>query len=298
MMQRETVRGYAKINLHLDVKGRLVDGYHSMETVMQSVSLYDTVTVTLTDEPLFVASCDKEGVPTDEKNIAVRAAKLFAEKIGSQKGAHIHIEKNIPMAAGLAGGSADAAATLIAINRLYDMSLTTNELCELGACLGVDVPFCIVGGTKYADGKGEQLHPFPLMPNCILVVACGGEGVSTPWGYKLLDSRYGDFADASCYTPHTTDCLRAAMNSGSLGEIGSSLYNVFEEPVLAERPVAADIRQTMLSCGAVGAMMSGSGPSVFGLFLSEEMAKKAAETIQAKNCFATVCHPVFPGKDE
>ena len=294
MIQKETVRGYAKINLHLDVKGRLEGGYHSMETVMQSVSLYDTVTVTLTEEPRFWSTCDREEVPSDEKNIAVRAAKLFAERIDSLRGAHIHIEKTIPMAAGLAGGSADAAATLIAINRLYGSPLTQSELCALGARLGVDVPFCIVGGTQYADGKGEQLHPFPLMPNCVLVVACGGEGVSTPWGYGLLDSRYGGFADASCYTPHTTERLRDAMTDGDLSEISSALYNIFEEPILAERPVAADIRQTMLSCGAVGAMMSGSGPSVFGLFSEEEMAKKTAEIIQSKNCFATVCHPVFP----
>ena len=297
-MPKETVCGYAKINLHLDVKGRLADGYHSMETVMQSVSLCDTVTVTLTDEPLCEATCVKAGVPTDEKNIAVRAAKLFAEKIGSQKGARIHIEKNIPMAAGLAGGSADAAATLLAMNQLYNRPLTTNELCELGAGLGVDVPFCIVGGTKYADGKGEQLHSFPVMPPCTLVVACGGEGVSTPWGYKLLDSRYGDFAEASCYTPHTTERLDDAMTDGDLAKIGSALYNVFEGPILDERPVAAEIRRVMRDCGAEGAMMSGSGPSVFGLFSSEEMAKKAAELIQAKHCFATVCHPVFPGKDE
>ena len=212
MDKREVcVKGYAKINLHLDVTGRTPDRYHTVETVMQSMSLFDEVTVVLT-ECGFCAECDVEGVPTDEKNIAVRAAMLLAEETGYRGGAAIKIKKNIPMAAGMAGGSADGAATLVAMNRLLGEPLEEGELCRLGARLGADVPFCIVGGTKYADGKGDVLHDFPKMPDCFIVAACGGEGVSTPWGYGLLDELYGGFEDGS-YTPKGTDALWAVMLS-------------------------------------------------------------------------------------
>lgn len=293
-----TVKGYAKINLHLDVVGRMDGGYHRMETVMQTVSLHDTVTVIPKDSTGFSVSCDQEGVPTDERNLAVRAALLFAERTGFSGGAQIRIEKRIPMAAGLAGGSADAAATLLALNRLHGEPLSLDELCALGARLGADVPFCIAGGTAYADGRGDVLHLFPEMPPCYLTVACGGEGVSTPWGYGLLDRLYQDFGEESSYTPRTTDGLKQALLARDLTAIAKNLYNIFEGPVLAERPVATAIRSKLLEMGAVGAMMSGSGPSVFGLFFTEEAAQRAAEAIQAMGYFATVCHPVFPGKDQ
>ena len=197
------------------------------------------------------------------------------------------------MAAGMAGGSADGAATLIAMNRLLDAPLEEEELLALGAKLGADVPFCIVGGTRYADGKGDMLHDFPKLPDCYIVAACGGEGVSTPWGYGLLDRIYGGFLEGCGYTPRGTKGLyRALLEGASLSVISENLYNIFEAPVLEQRPVAAMIKNAMVDSGAVGSMMSGSGPSVFGLFYDEDTAKRAADAVGELGYFAAVCRPV------
>ena len=283
--------GRAKINLHLDVTGREENGYHTVETVMQSVSLCDDIAITLQSGG-FSASCNIEGVPADSKNIAVRAAELFMSEIGSEMGASIKIVKRIPMAAGMAGGSADAAATLAALNSILDTPLDTERLCNIGARLGADVPFCIRGGTAYADGRGDILHPFPEMPDCFIVAACGGEGVSTPWGYGLLDRLFDGFGEDSSYIPRKTEALRAAIESGSVADICGSMYNIFEAPVLERRPVARELKKMLLDGGAVGAMMSGSGPSVFGVFSSETDAERVAMAIREKQYFACVCRPV------
>ena len=291
-VEEQYVRGYAKINLHLDVVGREDNGYHLVQTVMQSISLCDEIYISLTDSGFF-AECDVEGVPTDEKNIAVRAAMLLAERVGYCGGARIRIKKNIPMAAGMAGGSTDGAAVLVVMNRLLGAPLEEDELLALGARLGADVPFCMVGGTRYADGRGDILHDFPMLPDCYIVAACGGEGVSTPWGYGLLDELYGGFYDGCGYTPRGVEELRNALLLGSpVSEIAKELYNIFEAPVLERRPVAAMIKKTILENGAAGAMMSGSGPSVFGLFDDAECAERAAAAVREKGYFAAVCRPV------
>jgi len=290
-MNAITEIGFAKINLHLDIVGRREDGYHDVVTVMQSLSLCDLVTVSLREDTAITVGCNREGVPTDERNLAVRAARLFQEAIGMEKGMHIEIEKQIPMAAGMAGGSADAAATLRALNRLCGEPLDTDALCEIGARLGADVPFCIVGGTAYADGRGDRLHPFASMPDCTVVAACGGEGVSTPWAYRLLDETYSDF-DSTCYVPHSTEPLKAAMRAGDIRAVCEAMYNVFEAPVLSARPVASKILTTMLSGGALGAMMSGSGPSVFGIFDDTARAERVAAHLLREGYFAVCCHPV------
>ena len=290
-MERVVEIGYAKINLHLDITGRGDDGYHSVQTVMQSISLCDRVAVSVRDDMDVTVGCDSVGVPTDGSNLAVRAARLYMEHVGKTCGLHIDIQKNIPMAAGMAGGSADAAAVLRAVNRLCGEPLDRDALCALGALLGADVPFCIVGGTAYADGRGDRLHSFPPMPDCFLVVACGREGVSTPWAYRLLDETYSNF-DGTRYVPHTVDTLENAMKQGDILTVARAMYNVFEAPVLAERAEARSLRATMLSHGAIGAMMSGSGPSVFGLFAEESEAREAAEKIAAEGYFSTVCRPI------
>ena len=285
----ETVRAYAKINLHLDITGIREDKYHNVETVMQSVSLFDTVTVRLIEDKKIVCECDVEGVPTDGKNIAVRAAELYLEHIKSKNGAHVKIEKRIPMAAGLAGGSTDAAATLVALNRLCGNALSINELCALGGRLGADVPFCIEGGCAYSDGKGDVLHPFPQIPkDTVFVIACGGEGVSTPWGYGLMDKTYDNFKS---YAPKGTDELKNALCSSTPEDFSKHLFNIFEDPVLAERPVAAQIKSMMLDGGATAAMMSGSGPSVYGIFKSKADANGVAERIRAQGWFAELAYP-------
>ena len=291
MMERITKRGYGKINLHLDITGRMPDGYHCVETVMQSVSLCDEVTLTPRREPFFDASCNVAGVPTDEKNLVVRAALLFREQVPCDFGAHIAIEKSIPMAAGMAGGSADAAAVLLGMNELCGSPLTTEQLCALGSRLGADVPFCVVGGTAFADGRGDVLHPLPPMPSCHLVIACAGEGVSTPWAYGLLDQLHGNFEAGCGYHPKETEPLIDALRTGDLSTVSSSLYNIFEEPVLTQRPVAASIKALLLANGAMGAMMSGSGPSVFGIFDVVETATAASDVLKAEGYQPYLCTP-------
>ena len=295
MKKTFTEKGYAKINLHLDVVGFLPDGYHEVRTVMQSISLFDDITLSdverIDGEPSFFVGCNVEGVPCDGKNLAVRGAKLFCEKVGYSVSAKIDIQKNIPMAAGMAGGSADAAATLRALNRAFDYPLTLSELCELGARLGADVPFCIVGGTHYADGRGDRLGDFPKMPDCVIVAACEGEGVSTPWAYRLLDEVYEKF-DPHRYTPRSIDPLRDAMASGIIGDVSKAMYNVFEEPVLSLRPEAARVKKLMLEGGALSAMMSGSGPSVFGIFACEKCAAGAVSLLEQNGYRGYICRPV------
>jgi 4-diphosphocytidyl-2-C-methyl-D-erythritol kinase len=291
-MKTVTKKGYAKINLHFDITGRTSDGYHLVQTVMQSISLCDEVTLSLREDGDLSLSCNVNGVPTDEKNLAIKAIIAFREKTGVKYGADIVIKKRIPMAAGMAGGSADAAATLGGFNELCGNLLSTDELCDIGAALGADVPFCIVGGTAYADGKGDILHDFKKMPDCYILAACGGEGVSTPLAYRTLDEMYEGFGEGGFYKPRGTELFSKAMDSGELPLIAKAMYNIFEEPILALRPIAREIRETMKKGGALGAMMSGSGPSVFGIFDKKDIAERVAEEIREKGYFAEVCRPV------
>ena len=290
---KKTVQtAYAKINLHLDITGIMPNGYHSVNTVMQSVSLCDTVTLTKRDDGCFTVTCNIPAVPTGNDNLAVKAALAFCRATETAMGADIHIEKHIPMAGGMAGGSADAAAVLRGMNQLCGAPLTTEELCGIGSVLGADVPFCIVGGSAYADGKGDILHPFPPMPNCTLVVACGGEGVSTPVAYKMLDDIHDGFGEQSVYEPRSMQELSDACKGGDIGAVTNAMYNIFEQPILSVRPVAAEIKRIMLECGAMGAMMSGSGPSVFGIFDSNESAAKAADAIKKMGVTPHLCQPI------
>ena len=286
----ETVKAYAKINLHLDITGIRADGYHNVDNVMQTVTLFDTVTVEFTDSKEISCECDVAGVPTDEKNIAVRAAKLYCESVGLNKGVRVKIEKRIPMAAGLAGGSADAAATLVALNRLQGNLLDEKTLFDIGARLGADVPFCIAGGCAYTNGRGDLLHSFPKIPDrTVFVVACGGDGVSTPWAYGLMDREHNNFTD---YKAKGIEILRESLESDHPKEFYKYIFNIFEDPVLGQRPVAAQIKDIMLDSGALNAMMSGSGPSVYGVFSTEAEAEMASEAIREKGYFASVCYPV------
>ncbi len=288
-MNYTTQKGYAKINLHLDVTGIIQNGFHSVCTVMQSLSLCDDVTLTLRNDSTHTVSCNIENVPTGRNNIAIRAADAFCETSGVKLGVDIHIEKHIPMAAGLAGGSADAAAVLKGMNELFGNPLSMDVLCRIGGRLGSDIPFCIMGGTRLADGKGDLLHPFPSMPDCTVIVACGGEGVSTPWAYGLLDDIHNKFSD---YTPHSVDALLTAMQSGSINGIANSIFNIFEAPILERRPVARQLKQIMLDRDALGAMMSGSGPSVFGIFTDSRAVDLTCEGIRALGVTPHVCKPI------
>ena len=307
---KTTLTAPAKINLFLDITSRRPDGYHEISGVMQSISLCDTVTLEVTEPTgMYVCSmgahtagaetitltCTNPDLPADSRNLAWRAAEAFFAATGRGcKNLFIHIEKRIPAAAGMAGGSTDAAAVLTGLNELYNYPLTTDALCEVGLKLGADVPFCIKGGAMITEGIGEVLTPITPMPACELVVACGGEGVSTPAAYKALDTLYGSF-DPAAYTPHTEGlkALKTALWQGDLTVLCGSVFNLFESVVLPERPVARGIKEALLSAGAITAMMSGSGPSVFGIFpKGDGSAQRAKEMLDAQGIPAWVCEPV------
>ncbi len=291
-MEKTIQRGYAKINLHLDITGIMENGYHSVNTVMHSLSLCDTVVLTRRADSEYTVKCDVSAVPVGNDNLAVRAALLYKQAVSCACGADIYIEKRIPMAAGLAGGSADAAAVLRGMNELCGDPLSEEELCAIGSRLGADVPFCVCVSAAYATGKGDLLHPFPSMPDCTVVVACGGEGVSTPEAYGMLDRLYGGFAVGCGYVPRDMSALRESAERGDVISLAKSMYNIFEEPVLSVRPVAAGLRSILLENGAIGAMMSGSGPSVFGIFTDEKSALRAAEAIKQTGVTPHVCKPI------
>ena len=307
---KTTLTAPAKINLFLDITSRRSDGYHEISGVMQSISLCDTVMLEVTEPTgMYVCSlgahtagaetitltCTNPDLPADSRNLAWRAAEAFFAATGSGcQNLFIHIEKRIPAAAGMAGGSTDAAAVLVGLNDLFDRPLTTDQLCRVGLTLGADVPFCIKGGAMITEGIGEVLTPITPMPACELVVACGGEGVSTPAAYKALDTLYGNF-DPAAYTPHIEGlkALKTALWQGDLTVLCGSVFNLFESVVLPERPVARGIKETLLSAGAITAMMSGSGPSVFGIFpKGDGSAQRAKEILEAQGIPAWVCEPV------
>lgn len=274
-----TTKAPAKINLFLDVTAKRADGYHDIRSIMQTVDLCDTVTVESLDAASgvtdIILTCSDPTLPCNEKNLAHKAAVAFFGAVGMESySCRIHIDKVIPMEAGLAGGSSDAAAVLRLLNELYGSPLSQDELCKTGASIGADVPFCIVGGTCLCEGIGEVLTQLPPMPDAHIVIARGGEGVSTPAAYCLVDERWNnDFSVSG----GNIDKITSALSAGDLCGIVGGMYNIFEDVILPGHSVASRLKEIMLECGAVGAMMSGSGPSVFGIFLNKEDAVRAVE---------------------
>lgn len=285
------MRAYAKINLYLDVTGRRRDGYHDIVSIMQTVDLCDTVTVTCSkSEPHGIElRCDWD-LPCDGRNLAYRAAQAyFGGDIPCA--VHIDIRKSIPMQAGLAGGSADCAAVLLALNYEFGR-YSTQGLIDLGATLGADVPFCLVGGTQVTRGIGEVMQPCAPMPDCYLVIARGGEGVSTPEAYRALDGMYGDFSAQKAGSEPRLDNVKKALQEKDLSCLANAMYNVFESVVLPGHDVARELKSDMLRGGAIGAMMSGSGPSIVGVFEHEDAAQNTCRMIREKGIVAHVCRPV------
>lgn len=286
-----TLKAPAKINLWLDIASKRPDGYHDIESVMQTVTLFDTLTIERLNSEERVrritVSCSVDSLACDESNLCYRAAQEFfrAAGIGSFN-VSVRIEKRIPIAAGLAGGSTDAAATLIGLNELFGTRFDRAELFEIGSGLGADVPFCIKRGISVTRGIGDKFSDCRRLPECYFVIACGGEGVSTPWAYRRLDEMY-DFSerpDVSAFTSRL---------GGTAEEIAAAAGNIFESAVLPVRPVAAGIKASMLENGALGALMSGSGPSVFGIFSDRETAERAADVLKKDGVFASVCEPYY-----
>lgn len=265
-MDQEPAR--AKINLTLDITGRRSDGYHELETVMQTLALSDFLTFLPAAGEISV-TCSHPEVPAGEGNLVWKAAVLIKELAGGNKGAKIELKKNIPVAAGLAGGSADAAAALKGLNRLWNAGLTEGELLALGERLGADVPFCLLGGTALARGKGEVLTPLPSLKGLGVVLVKPPFGVSTAAAYRLYDRLGGGPRPANRQ-------MLAALEKKDLPAVGRLLGNVFEGPVFSLYPELREVKEALLRAGVLGASLSGSGPAVFGLCRDREQAAQVA----------------------
>lgn len=271
-MKDISIRAYAKINLGLDVVGKREDGYHELRTVMQTINLYDTLYIKKIKDHKIILQTDKSFLPIDEKNIAYRAAALMIETYNLEDGVFIDIKKNIPVAAGMAGGSTDAAATLCGINRLFDLSLTNEELMKLGTRLGADVPYCIMKGTALAEGIGEILTRVRPMPDCYVLTVKPEVNVSTKQVYEDLH------LDSKTVHPDIEGML-LAIEKEDLEGICCRFGNVLESVTEKQHPIIGDYKRKMLEYGAINSMMSGSGPSVFGIYRSKEEANEAQRKI-------------------
>lgn len=274
-MNRLTEKAYAKLNLTLDVLGKREDGYHELKMVMQSVSLCDYVTLNMTAEPGIRLSTEWGFLPTDGRNIAVIAANVFAQAADvNLSGLEIHLEKHIPVCAGTAGGSSDGAAVLRGLNRLCGTGFSLEELAKLGEQVGSDVPYCVLGGTKLAEGRGEVLTPLPALPDCFIVMCKPAFAVSTGELFHKVDA-----VKIRC-RPNTAGVIQA-LERQDLGGVARQMYNVFADALPANRAaVVADIQNAMIQRGALGACLSGTGPTVFGIFEDEGLAKAAAAELK------------------
>ena len=275
-MESVSLKAYAKINLLLAVTGRAENGYHTVETVMQAVTLADTVSVSAEpskEESSIALTCSEPSLPCDASNLARQAAEAFFRAVPfCRMNVKIDIEKKIPIAGGMAGGSTDAAAVLLALNRLSGEALSKDDLLSLGAELGADVPFCILAdsGEPAALGThfGERMTPVPAIPDCTLIIASSSESVSTPWAYRQVDLLPSD--REGCSGPMLT-----ALREGDISAVFSSLYNRFEAAVLPERPLAAEQMRILKNRKADAVLMSGSGPTVVGFFAGPGRASRA-----------------------
>ena len=274
-MRSIEVNAYAKINLSLDIVGRREDGYHTVDMVMQSVSLGDIVRVTVNDTGEISLSCSKPHIPTEIRNTAYKAARYFLDVTGISNGVEIYIEKRVPDQAGMGGGSADAAAVLRALNKLCEEEygealLNTADLLYLGMRIGADVPFCILNGTQRCGGVGEVMVPLADMPACGLVIVKPDVSVSTPEAYKQCDTKPDS---GKRYTPE----MVYAVEERSLSNIACALGNRFDDAL--QIPEVQNIKEALLRAGAENAVMTGSGSAVFGIFKDIETAEKAASIL-------------------
>lgn len=282
---------YAKINLFLDIEGIRQDGYHNIVSVMQTVDWVDRILLDKADCAGIHVTCSEPSIPTNRNNTVYKAAELFLEKVKCDTGLRIHIEKHLPSEAGLAGGSADAAATLSGLNELFGNPFTAKEILSIAKRIGADVPFCLLGGTQKTTGIGDVIEAFPPMPSCYIVCAKMGAGVSTPQAYRLLDQAHDGFK-AYCPRYDRLEHLSSEFKRASLDELTDGIYNIFESAIEASHPTVHEIKQFLLSMGANAAMMSGSGPSVFGIFQERSTAEAACLALKNKGAVCQVCRPI------
>lgn len=267
------LKALAKVNLGLDVVRKREDGYHEVRMIMQTVHIYDKLELVVRETPGIYIKTNLSSVPSDESNLVYKAAKLLMDEFHITKGLYIRLEKYIPVAAGMAGGSSDAAAAMLGVNQLFGLGLSKEELMKRGVKIGADVPYCIMGGTALAEGIGEKLRPLPPMPECYILIAKPPVGVSTAFVYGNLR------ANELKHHPDI-DGMIASLKEGSMDQLCSKMENVLETVTIPAYPVIDEIKALMTACGASGAMMSGSGPTVFGLFQDKDTAKLAMKKVK------------------
>ncbi len=286
-MDRLDLNALGKINLGLDVLGKRENGYHDVRMVMQSVYVYDRISVEKKREAGIELSTNLGYLPVNENNLAYKAAKLLMDEFSIREGVRIHLEKHIPVAAGMAGGSSDGAAILHGLNRMFELGLSREDLMERGVELGADVPYCIMRGTALAEGIGEILTPLPKMPKCFALIAKPPIIVSTKTVYEKLDAL--DIVEHP-----DIDGIIEGLEQGNLEKICACMGNVLERVTIEDYPIIEEIKKVMKENGAINAMMSGSGPTVFGIYKERKEAKAAGDKIRAlglaKQLYVTNMH--------
>ena len=290
-MDKIQLKALAKINLGLDVLRRREDGYHEVKMIMQTISLYDELMLKKIKKPEIQLRTNLPYLPTNENNLAYQAAKLLMEEYQIPGGLLIQLEKKIPVAAGMAGGSSDAAAVLWGVNQMYHLGLSRKELMERGVRLGADVPYCILRGTALAEGIGEKLKNLPPMPKCYLLIAKPGISVSTKFVYENLHVN-----ELETKKHPDVDAMITALRQKDLALLSARMGNILELVTIPAHPVIDKIKQEMQKAGALGAMMSGSGPTVFGIVDTQPKARKAYRALRAsqlaKQLYLTVPYNV------
>ena len=281
VMEKVIEKAYGKINLSLDVLGRRDNGYHDVSMIMQTVDVYDTISLSKIDGDDIRITANTKELPLDENNIVYKATRLMKEEYGIETGVSVHIEKEIPISAGMGGGSADAAATLRGMNRLFNLGLKATKLEELGLRLGADVPFLIRGGISLAEGIGERLTELVPFPECAILIVKPNLGVSTKEVYENFDSL------SEVKHPNIGSVVEN-LGKSQLCDIVKLLGNVLEEVTVTKHRIISEIKQLLLENGAVFSMMTGSGPTVFGIFESEQEAEKARLVLKKRNEFEMV----------
>lgn len=290
-MDKIQLKALAKINLGLDVLRKREDGYHEVKMIMQTIHLYDELELKKISPSEIRMQTNLPYLPTDEHNLAYKAAKLLMEEYHLPGGLFIRLTKKIPVAAGMAGGSSDAAAVLWGVNQIYHLGLSKKELMERGVRLGADVPYCIQRGTALAEGIGEKLKALPPMPKCYILIAKPGVSVSTKFVYENLHAN-----DLSKEQHPDIDAMICAIQKKDLALLTSCMGNVLELVTIPAHPVIEKIKKCMMEAGALGSMMSGSGPTVFGIFDTQPQARKAYRALKAsqlaKQVYLTVPYNV------
>lgn len=275
MIKHLSLKAYGKINLGLDVLRRRDDGYHEVRMIMQTVGIYDRIDLIYKETPGITVETNLYYLPDNENNLVYKAAKLLMDEFHVQKGVHIRLRKYIPVAAGMAGGSSDAAAVLFGVNKMFSLGLTTEQLMDRGVKIGADVPYCVMRGTALSEGIGEILTPLPVPPQCQVLIDKPGISVSTKFVYENLHAN-----ELRPEQHPDIDGMMEAIKQKDLYGIADRFGNVLENVTIPAYPVIQEIKDLMLEQGAIGALMSGSGPTVFGLFTNPKAAAKAHEEMR------------------